>query len=78
MGEIRFGKDSFLSNFYACEVEYEGLYYKNAEACFHAQKCEDKKDQEIFCDLDAGKAWQRGRNKKLTKIRSDWEDDSVK
>lgn len=35
------GDYSFLSNFYPCSIEFEGLTYSNAEAAFHAQKCSD-------------------------------------
>ena len=31
----------FLSNFYKCPLEYDGLTYPNAEAAFQAQKCSD-------------------------------------
>lgn len=29
----------FLSNFYACKIEYKGLVYPHAEGAFQAQKC---------------------------------------
>ena len=33
------GEYRFLSNFYQCDFEFEGLTYHNAEAAFQAQKC---------------------------------------
>lgn len=29
----------YLSNFYECSIDYDGLTYLNAEAAFQAQKC---------------------------------------
>ena len=39
------GKHRFLSNFYQCPFEYEGLMYPNAEAAFQAQKCSNPADR---------------------------------
>ena len=33
------GENYFLSNFFQCDFEYEGLTYHTAEAAFQAQKC---------------------------------------
>ena len=35
----------FLSNFYQSPVTLDGLTYPNAEAAFHAQKCEKEEDK---------------------------------
>lgn len=60
----------FLSNFYSCQIEYQGLWYQNAEAAFQAQKCIHEEDKQLFCGLPAAKAKRRGRQ---VPLRSDWE-----
>lgn len=61
----------FLSNFYACETEYEGQWYPTSEHAFQAAKTLDK-DLRIFIKMapTPGEAKKRGRNLQL---RSDWE-----
>ena len=39
------GDHRFLSNFYQCPFEYDGLTYPNAEAAFQAQKCSNPADR---------------------------------
>ena len=39
------GEYRFLSNFYACDFEFEGLTYHNAEAAFQAQKCASEEEK---------------------------------
>jgi len=36
------GEHDYLSNFYSCPVEYDGLTYQNTEAAFQAAKCVDR------------------------------------
>ena len=36
------GEYDYLSNFYSCPVEYDGLTYQNTEASFQAAKCVDR------------------------------------
>ena len=36
---------AFLSNFYPCTVNFEGLTYRNTEAAFQAQKCSSEEDK---------------------------------
>lgn len=60
----------FLSNFYPCQIEYQGLWYQNAEAAFQAQKCIHEEDRQFFCGLPAAKAKRRGRQ---VPLRPDWE-----
>lgn len=69
------GDYDFLSNFYEVPLEYEGLCYKNAEAAFQAQKCEDAVQKADFCDLAANKAKKLGRR---IKLRDDWENVKLK
>lgn len=55
------GDYDFLSNFYACMIEYKGVWYQSAEAAFQAQKCMNEEDKQVFCGLPAAKAKRRGR-----------------
>lgn len=59
----------FLSNFYNCIVEIEGIKFNNAEAAFQAMKCEEKSDREIFRNLSALEAKRLGRRANL---RPNW------
>lgn len=61
----------FLSNFYPCKIEYEGIVYKNTEAAFQAQKCVIKEDRYSFSDLNPTEAKNLGRT---VNLRKDWED----
>lgn len=76
MGTIKqFRNDTFyLSNFYECPIEYQGLTYRNNEAAFQAQKCIDEKDRKKFTDLASNQAKALGRR---VKLRSDWEEVKV-
>lgn len=60
----------FLSNFYPCRIEYQGIWYQNAEAAFQAQKCINEQDKLAFCGLPAAKAKRQGRQ---VLLRPDWE-----
>lgn len=64
------GEYSFLSNFYNCDIEYEGLVYKNSEAAFQASKSLDIEIRKQFTNLNPGEAKKLGRR---IKLRSDWE-----
>lgn len=72
--KLEFGSDSFLSNFYPSNIEYGGLKYMNAEACFHAQKCQNEVIKKSFTQLTAKDAWKKGHDSSEVVIRSDWED----
>jgi len=63
------GKNGFLSNFYECDVLYDGINYKSSEAAFQAQKCVDFEERKIFADLTAAEAKKLGRK---VKLRKDW------
>ena len=63
------GDYDFLSNFYPSTMEYEGLFYLNAEAAFQAQKCLSDEEKAVFCALPANKAKRMGRR---VQLRSDW------
>lgn len=64
------GKYFFLSNFYECEVTFEGITYQNTEAAFHAQKTLDVEERKQFATLNPSEAKRAGRKLNL---RSDWE-----
>lgn len=62
---------AFLSNFYPCDIEYEGITYPSVEAAFQAQKTEDVGIQMTFAETaDPAKAKHLGRK---VPLRDDWE-----
>lgn len=61
---------AFLSNFYFCPVEIDGLVFRSAEAAFQAQKTSDETEKKFFTGYSPALAKQRGRKLPL---RSDWE-----
>ena len=63
--EMKYG---FLSNFYPCAVEYNGMRFKSAEAAFQSQK--DPSRQEEFEQYSPSEAKYYGRKGEL---RPDWE-----
>ena len=50
MKEIKNFKEEnrFLSNFYQCDFEYDGIVYHNAEVAFQAQKCKTIEERKEF------------------------------
>lgn len=64
------GEYRFLSNFWGCPVNYDGVAYQNAEAAFQAQKCIDPTDRTQLAGLNPSEAKRLGRR---VKLRSDWE-----
>ena len=65
------GKYYFLSNFYSCKVEWEGLTYENNEAAFQSAKCIKLEQRKNFLGLDPSSAKRKGRR---VKLRNDWEE----
>ena len=61
---------AFLSNYYPCTVEYEGLVYNSSEAAFQAQKVIDKNKKKDFCNIPPNEAKRLGRR---IHLRKDWE-----
>jgi len=61
---------AFLSNFYKCDVFYEGMIYPSAETAFQAAKCADIKDRLRFEFSNPSEAKTLGRR---IKLRADWE-----
>lgn len=70
IGSFR-GDYDFLSNFYSCPVQYNGLTFKSSEAAFQAAKTLDAEEQKKFTTLNPSQAKSRGRH---VNIRADWED----
>lgn len=67
------GQYYFLSNFYEDElyfIQYDGLFYNNAEAAFQSAKLLDKVQRRQFCNLNASDAKRFGRR---VQLRPDWE-----
>lgn len=65
-------KFSFCSNFYACEVDYDGHRYKTAEHAFQAAKAVYEEERAYVAAASTpGEAKWRGRR---VKIRPDWEE----
>lgn len=65
------GEFAFLSNFYACLVEFEGVMYPSAEHAFQAAKTLDKERRRCIALAPSPTAAKRmGRRLKL---RADWE-----
>ena len=64
-----FNEYSFLSNFYECTVEYNGLFYKSSEAAYQAQKCPFIANK--FTNISASESKKLGKH---VQIRYDWED----
>jgi len=67
------GKYFFLSNFYedvSYQIEYNGLFFNNAEAAFQSAKVFDKNTKIKFCKLNPSEAKRLGRS---VILRPDWE-----
>lgn len=67
------GQYYFLSNFYEDDlyfIQYDGLFYNNAEAAFQSAKLLDKVQRRQFCNLNASNAKRFGRR---VQLRPDWE-----
>lgn len=61
----------FLSNFYPCDVVYDGLKFKSVESAFQSAKTPNIEDRKVFINLSARDAKRQGRSLML---RSDWEN----
>lgn len=64
------GPHRFLSNFYLCQVEYEGLAYPSTENAFQAAKMPDLSLRKQFVAVDSKAAKAMGR---AWKCRPDWD-----
>ena len=50
------GENFYLSNFYEAPVTYGGITFRNNEAAFQAQKCEDPETRKEFAHLNPSEA----------------------
>ena len=70
------GAYRFMSNFYPCAVEFDGIKYKSSEAAYQASKVpvgEDwEQDKVAFAQLNAREARRSGQL--LRCLRHDWDD----
>jgi len=70
------GEHRFLSNFYPCVVEFDGIKFKSSEVAYQASKVPVgeawEHDKVSFAQLDAREARRVGRG--LRHIRQDWDD----
>lgn len=64
------GEYRFLSNFYPCEVEYEGIVYPSVENAFQAAKTLNNEERLQFTNVKPGIAKRLGRR---VALRHDWE-----
>jgi N-glycosidase YbiA len=66
------GKYNFLSNFYPCQVEYEGMTYSTVEHAYQAAKFDDDELKKEIKNAETP-----GKSKRLAReysehIRNDW------
>lgn len=64
------GKFYFLSNFFAHELDYQGVHYLNNEAAFQASKVIDIQQRRHFSMLPPNEAKRLGRH---VTLRPDWD-----
>lgn len=69
------GDYDFLSNFYKCNIEYEGVIYSSVENAFQAAKTLNLIERRRFENCTAREAKKLGKS---VKLRSDWENVKVK
>ena len=65
-----FSEYRWLSNFYPCDITYEGQKYLSTEAAYQAAKTIIPAERKLFIKLTPSKAKRKGQ--KIT-LRSDWE-----
>jgi len=72
---IKFTKNSCeyacFSNFYPCEVFYDGIKYKSSETAWQSLKTSDYEVRKTFANLSPADAKKKGR---LVRLRDDWEE----
>lgn len=63
------GKYSFLGNMYTCDIVYEGIKYRSAEAAYQSAKTLDMESRKEFSMMTPVLAKQIG---KTIRMRNDW------
>ena len=56
------GEYDFLSNRFPCNILWEGLQYRSAEAAFQASKCKNEKERIVFAGCSTDKAVLKGKD----------------
>lgn len=64
------GDYAFLSNFYECDVMFDGYVFKSSEAAYQSAKCLNIEDRKQFLTLTPGQAKRKGQK---VELRPDWE-----
>lgn len=86
------GRWAFLSNFYPCEIEYQGITYKSVEAFYVAMKVNDMQlingktytaddVREMISRMPGSTTKETGAVKRFgrsLKLRKDWDDTKLK
>lgn len=65
------GAYNFLSNFYHCNITYEGLPYDSVETAYQASKTSNMEIRKRFSRITAKEAKQWG---KQLELREDWDN----
>ena len=65
------GEYRFLSNFWPCQIEFEGLVYQSTEAAYQAAKTHNNDKRWAIAQMSASESKRAGR---ALELRSDWED----
>jgi ribA/ribD-fused uncharacterized protein len=68
-----FPLDNFYESHRMTPITYEGLQFTNSEAAFQAAKLEDVSKRIPFTKMTASESKMVGKDKRRTKLRSDWE-----
>lgn len=69
----------FLSNFWMCDIEWEGKTYPSSEHLYQARKYEGTDPEYMELIRGQGRAWDAAQwGRKGTNLREDWEHVKVK
>lgn len=67
------GQYRFLSNFYPCNIEYEGVKHRSTETAYQAAKFSDIKEKYKIAEMTAGESKRYAKGKQP----SDWKERSL-
>lgn len=65
------GDYRWLSNFWPCDVEYEGVRYRTVENAYQAAKTLNLEDRKLISTQPPGRAKKLGRT---VELRDDWDE----
>lgn len=68
------GDYAFLSNYYPCSIDINGIHYTSSEAAFQSFKTTDPELRKLFAKCNPAEAKKLGRQ---IELRPDWEDIKV-